>query len=253
MNGSDPLSRLRAIWHDVVLEHDLTAQLAAVLVYGSNAESVLRSTALLSSEIDLRVVTHRPLALQQCPLDPPVLDHLSRQQVVPLKNTLVVYNGVLPRIPRDNELFLDIGGDDMPRILAKDAASVIVAHKPRIPVYGSDVYERLESEPITLPMRRQMLATMTHYITREFIPRSDLYATSAISKNAIFLASLLDEATIPLNDKSAIVARISARFPDMQHHLTRFLRGLLDPGSVDPDSIRSLFVEFTAHYDRHCS
>lgn len=165
----------------------------------------------------------------------------------------LIFNGVTPIKNDGGRLLLDVIGDGLPNILEADPSSVVVAHKARITVYGNDVYAALKDTPLDSGMRRVLFETAKKYIAREFLSREDSFGIRGVAKNALFLASLLDETAIQCSSKSEIARIIGARFPEMQVEVDFFAEILKSiEGRRKSRLLRSKFETFCALYEKHC-
>ncbi len=227
------------------------SDLVAGYLYGSNAGSFLHNLPLQSREIDIMLVSRRELRQGEPPC--PITELISTFSL-PMTHGwefLVITNGVPPVRLNEKTWMLDIIGDGLPNIVAKDPSSVIVAKRERILLFGSDVYGPLENEPLTQAGKVTVFRTMVTYASREFYTRSDPMAMRSLAKTALFISFLLDDDALRSQSKGDSALRISSRYPVLSPSLTCLLGIYNDPSSLSPDKCRKQFDCFCEIVERN--
>jgi hypothetical protein len=253
MNHTNFIETLRAKVEQVAAYGISSRHLVSAFLYGGNVESIRRGEALISSEVDLLAIVSARLSPGEAPLPNEAFRNFCQGMTVEGREMQLIFNGV-PPINCDRKLvLLDVIGDGLPNILEGDASSVIVAHKPRIAIYGKDVYARLEKIPVDSKIRRILFETAKKYVSREFLGRHDPLGGRGVAKNTLFLASLLDEHAIRHSNKREIAQIVRNKFPELETHLDYFAEILdSDDRATDGNALSNHFEAFCALYERHC-
>lgn len=230
-----------------------SGHLVSAFVYGGNVDAIGRGEPLASSEIDLLLVVSGRLLPGELPLPKKAFHGFCHGMKIENHDVQLIFNGV-PPVGYDGEpVLLDVIGDGLPNINECDASSVIVAHKPRITIYGPDVYEILERIPVNSNTRRILLETVTKYVTREFLNRTDSVGRRGVAKNSLFLASLLDEAAVRHLDKHQAMRIVKSKFPEMATYLDYFEDIVYSTTKCEKkELLHKYFQIFCKLYKKHC-
>jgi hypothetical protein len=208
----------------------------------------LQNRPACSNEFDVLLVTRRHLRPGEAPFPDALLAHHFHGLALGRKHTVQIRNGVPPQEVTSDTILLDIIGDGEPNVRCLDPSSVITSLKPRLLLFGTDVYAQLKSQVISPALRRSLFDTMVQYARREFFGRTDDLAKAAIAKTAIFISSLLDSSAIRENSKGIIVELISARHVDLRDDLSRFLKVYRSPRDFPAKEVTELFESFCSHF-----
>lgn len=244
MDNSLIITEIKSRVISLVNKNKLIHQVVAVYIFGGYVEDFLENRKLSTNEIDLLFVVRRRLTPGDCPLDKKIFNSFCEGLKLNGKDTFLIFNGIPPFGYNGSVSLVDIIGDGLQNIEEREPNSFIFAYKPKILIFGSDVYERLVSEFFSLQGRKVVFEGMAKYVKKVFFERPDQYSKKAIAKNAIFGASLLMEQTTKTNAKRAIVNIISKGFPVLKNYLKIFEQTYYDPKNIDKPLLIECFNAF---------
>jgi hypothetical protein len=250
MNESNIIEKLKNKVEIFCKQRSVLKHIVSVFIFGGNAEQLLMGKKLSSREIDLLFVVKRKLSPGKSPIDKSIFNDFCDGLSLCGKKTRLIFNGVPPLSCVSSVFLLDVIGDGLPNIKAKESGSIIIAYKPRILIFGKDVYKTLEHETFTADVRKKVFEQMLKYVKREFFDRNDKYAKRAISKNAIFAASILVNSTIHTNIKRDIVCNISKCFPELKSQLEYFLQSYNNPSRANKRTVIAYFNKYCSFYKK---
>ena len=223
---------------------NLREVVVSAYLYGGNIENILSGQALKSHEIDLLIVVSKNLPPGAPPVPLFFFNGFFNDFKILGHNILVIYNGVPPIGYDKNNILIDIIGDGFLNIDNEEPSSLLTALKPRYLLYGKDVYKPWENIDFTPNMIEELFKVKVPYVKREFFGRDDLYAQKAISKNPIFLASLLTKQTIGLNNNEDIIRIISLKYPELSNSLSFFWDSYKSDKLTEKSTIEKEFNNF---------
>jgi hypothetical protein len=218
----------------------------SIYVVGGNVEVLATNRPLKSPDVDLLVVVDRELAPGERPVRRTFMEAIVDGLTLQGQRLSVIFNGVAPLDYDFRDVLVDVLGATLSEA-HQGGDAIITALKPRILLYGADLYRHLEGRFVDPSTAADVTTRMTKYVRREFFGRDDRWSVRAIAKNAIFLASLSCNEAVCLNDRAKIVRIVSHQIPRLAGPLAYFLQVVKDcPVQLQRD-VESHFEELSLH------
>lgn len=140
---------------------------------------------------------------------PPIQPEIIKNSFFKSSNIQFTYNGVWnDYIFEENKYYFDISGNGLENIQCLSASTKVSYLKPKILIWGIDIYSKLSDVSLSITDKIELLNTMSNYVKREFYGVYTKNNLHSIYKNALFLVSLYDNNLLFLTDKKALELEI---------------------------------------------